>query len=142
MAAYDDRVRDLLVGPPVRTGKLATVGVDGRPHVVPIWYDVDDDGTVVWNTGAATVKGRNLARTGRAALCVDDDQPPFAFVTLQGPVQLGSDLDDLAYWATRIGGRYMGADAAEAFGARNAVPGELVVRLRPEHVLSGFDMSA
>jgi len=37
-------------------------------------------------------------------------------------------------WATRIGGRYMGAKQAEAFGRRNAVPGELLVRLRPAHV--------
>jgi hypothetical protein len=37
-------------------------------------------------------------------------------------------------WASRIGGRYMGADKAEAFGRRNAVPGELLVRLRPGKV--------
>jgi nitroimidazol reductase NimA-like FMN-containing flavoprotein (pyridoxamine 5'-phosphate oxidase superfamily) len=27
-----------------RTGKLATVRADGRPHVAPIWFDLDDDG--------------------------------------------------------------------------------------------------
>jgi hypothetical protein len=39
-------------------------------------------------------------------------------------------------WATRIGGRYMGADRAEAFGRRNAVEGELLVRLTPDRVLA------
>jgi nitroimidazol reductase NimA-like FMN-containing flavoprotein (pyridoxamine 5'-phosphate oxidase superfamily) len=35
-----------------RTGKLATTRKDGRPHVAPIWFDLDDDGTVVFTTGA------------------------------------------------------------------------------------------
>ena len=140
-SVMDDRVRALLAGPPVRTGKLATVRADGRPHVVPIWFDLAEDGSLVWNTGDQTVKGRNLARTGRAAVCVDDDQPPFSYVTVEGPVELSDDLDDLRYWATRIGGRYMGDEVAEAFGARNAVPGELVVRLRPDRVLSAFDIA-
>ncbi|HEX3946429.1 MAG TPA: PPOX class F420-dependent oxidoreductase [Acidimicrobiales bacterium] len=139
--AYEERARQLLVGPPVRTGKLATVGTGGRPHVVPVWYEMDDDGSLIWNTGEKTVKGRNLARTGWAAICVDDDRPPFSFVTVEGPVELSTDLDELRHWATRIGGRYMGPAVAEAFGARNAVPGELVVRLRPERVLAAFDMA-
>lgn len=138
---YDDRVAGLLTRIPALTGKLATVRADGRPHVVPVWYDVDDDGTLVWNTGQDTVKGRNLARNGYAAVCVDDQDPPFSFVTVEGPVEISTDLEALRYWATRIGGRYMGPDAAGAFGARNAVPGELVVRLRPVRVVSGFDMA-
>ena len=44
--------------------------------------------------------------------------------------------------ATRAGGRYMGADRADEFGRRNAVPGELVVRVRPTKVITGFDISA
>ena len=35
-----------------------------------------------------------------------------------------------------IGGRYMGSDRAEAFGARNAMPGELLVRLRPTRIVA------
>ena len=38
-----------------------------------------------------------------------------------------------------IAARYMGAGRAEEFGRRNAVPGELVVRLRPVKVLASFD---
>ena len=43
---------------------------------------------------------------------------------------------EMLRWATRIGGRYMGAAAASAFGQRNAVPGELLVRLRPTQVVA------
>ena len=70
------------------------------------------------------------------ALCFDDQSPPFSFVTLSGTAATTADPDELLYWATRIGGRYMGADRAEAYGARNVVPPEMVVRLRPERVVA------
>ncbi|MFI9645564.1 PPOX class F420-dependent oxidoreductase [Streptomyces sp. NPDC052040] len=118
-----------------RTGKLSTVRADGSPHVAPIWFLLDGD-DVVFNTGKETVKGRNLARDSRVALCVDDDRSPYGFVVLQGRAELSENLDDVRQWATRIGGRYMGEERAEEFGARNGVPGELLVRIRVEKVLA------
>ncbi|OEU92059.1 pyridoxamine 5-phosphate oxidase [Streptomyces abyssalis] len=112
-----------------RTGKLSTVRADGRPHVAPVWF-VLDGGDLLFNTGEDTVKGRNLARDGRVSLCVDDERPPFAFVVLDGRAELSRDMDEMLHWATRIGARYMGEDAGAEFGARNAVPGELLVRVR------------
>ena len=138
----DDEVRGFLASTPPHTGKLATVRADGRPHVAPVWYVVDEaDGSIVFTTGEGTVKGRNLRRTGYAAVAVDDERPPFSFVTLEGPVSLSDDLDQVRRWATAIGGRYMGEDQAEAFGNRNAVPGELLARLAPEHVTSAKDLA-
>ncbi|MER5655734.1 PPOX class F420-dependent oxidoreductase [Streptomyces sp. NPDC002131] len=118
-----------------RTGKLSTVRADGSPHVAPIWFVLDGE-DLVFNTAKDSVKGKNLARDGRVALCVDDDRPPFAFVVLEGRAVLSEDVDDLQHWAARIGGRYMGEDRAEEFGKRNGVPGELLVRLRIEKVLA------
>ncbi|MEU9669908.1 PPOX class F420-dependent oxidoreductase [Streptomyces bobili] len=118
-----------------RTGKLSTVRADGSPHVAPIWFLLDGD-DVVFNTGRETVKGRNLVRDGRVALCVDDDRPPFDFVVLQGRARISEDLGDMRLWATRIAARYMGEERSEAFGARNAVPGELLVRVGIEKVLA------
>lgn len=123
-----------------RTAKLATVRADGSPHVAPIWFLLEGN-EVIFNTGAATVKGRNLARDARVALCVDDDRPPFSFVMLQGRARLSEDPDELRYWATRIGARYMGEDRAEEFGARNAVPGELVVRITVDKVVAEADLA-
>ncbi|MFJ2188569.1 PPOX class F420-dependent oxidoreductase [Kitasatospora sp. NPDC087861] len=116
-----------------RTAKLATTRADGRPHVAPIWFLLDGD-ELVFNTGAATVKGRNLARDGRVMLCVDDDRPPFSYVLLQGTARLSEDLAEVRAWATRIAARYMGEDLAEQYGARNGVPGELLVRVKIEKV--------
>jgi PPOX class probable F420-dependent enzyme len=134
-------VRAFLTALPARTGKLATTRADGRPHVAPIWYDVDDDGSILFNTGEATVKGRTLARERRAALCVDDDRPPYSFVVVEGAVEIVDALDEVRHWAARIGGRYMGVDRAEEMGARNGVAGELLVRLRPDHVVGVADLS-
>lgn len=118
-----------------RTGKLAVTRPDGRPHVVPIWFVLDGD-DLVFNTGATTIKGRALARTGWASVCVDDEHPPFSFVTISGPATLSTDLDAMLPWATRIAARYMGEHLAEQYGRRNAVAGELLVRLRAEHVVT------
>ncbi|MEU7644858.1 PPOX class F420-dependent oxidoreductase [Streptomyces huasconensis] len=118
-----------------RTGKLSTVRADGSPHIAPIWFLLDGD-DLVFNTGKETVKGRNLARDGRVALCVDDDQPPFAFVVLQGHAELIEDVDQVRHWAARLGARYMGEDRAEEFGQRNGVPGELLVRVKIDKVLA------
>jgi PPOX class probable F420-dependent enzyme len=137
----DPQVRAFLTAVPARTAKLATVRADGRPHVAPVWYVVDDDGSLVFNTGASTVKGRNLSRDPRASLCVDDDRPPFSFVVVEGVVEISDDLDELRRWAARIGGRYMGAARAEEYGARNGLAGELLVRLRPARVMSAFDLA-
>jgi PPOX class probable F420-dependent enzyme len=118
-----------------RTGKLATTRRDGRPHVVPIWFVLDGD-EVIFNTGAETVKGRSLRRTRSASMCVDDERPPYSFVTISGPVTISADLEAMLPFAIRIGARYMGPELADSFGRRNAVEGELLVRLRAEHVLA------
>jgi PPOX class probable F420-dependent enzyme len=120
---------------PVRPGILGTTSSDGRPHVAPIWYDIDG-GEVVFNTGAETVKGRNIRREGAASLCVQDDQPPYSFVTIVGTATWSDHLPEVRRWAGRIGGRYMGLDRADEFGERNGVPGELVIRLTPDKVVA------
>ncbi|ANW19800.1 PPOX class F420-dependent oxidoreductase [Streptomyces clavuligerus] len=112
-----------------RTAKLSTVRADGSPHVAPVWFLLDGD-EVVFNTGAGTVKGRNLARDSRVAICVDDEQPPFGFVLLHGQAELSDDPEQALHWATRIAARYMGEEQAEEFGRRNGTPGELTVRVR------------
>jgi hypothetical protein len=119
-----------------RTGKLATVRADGTPHVTPVWFVLDGEGRIAFNTGEDTLKARNLRRSGRASLCVDEERPPYAFVRVDGPVTIEDDPGRMLEIATRIGGRYMGADRAEEFGRRNAVQGELLVRIAPERVVA------
>jgi PPOX class probable F420-dependent enzyme len=136
----DDAEWRAFVSEGTRTGKLATTRRDGRPHVVPIWFVLDGD-DFVFTTNESTVKGKSLQRDGRAALCVDDEKPPFAFVSVEGTAHTSADLEALLVWTTKIGARYMGADRAEEFGRRNAVDGELLVRLTPDRVVAIDDMT-
>lgn len=126
---------------PVHTGKLATVRKDGRPHVVPIWFDLDDN-IIIFNTGHTTIKAANIRRDPRVCICVDDETPPFAYMQIEGTATLSANMDELIYWATRIGGRYMGADLAEAYGKRNGVEGELLVRVTPTRVILHKDIAS
>ncbi len=86
------------------------------------------------------MKERNLRRDPRVSLCIDEERPPFHFVIAEGTATLASDDPDLL-WATRLGGRYVGEDHAEAFGRRNAVASELLVRVLPTKVLAFMDIA-
>lgn len=125
----DERRAFLTAG--TRTGKVAWVGPSGRPHVAPIWFVLDGD-DVLFTTHEDSAKGRTFSDGTPLSLVVDDQAPPYSFVKVDGTAALSTDPDELLAVATRIGGRYMGAERAEEFGRRNGVPGELVVRLRPD----------
>ncbi|GAA4603097.1 PPOX class F420-dependent oxidoreductase [Actinoallomurus liliacearum] len=123
-----------------RTGKAAVVKEDGTPHVTPIWFLLDGN-DLVFTTAASGIKGKALRRDPRISFCVDDETPPYSFVSLWGEASLSDDPDGLLRWATALGRRYMGADRAEAYGARNAVPGELLVRVRITKVIAQRDIA-
>jgi hypothetical protein len=136
----DEEVWAFLASSPARPAVLATTRSDGRPHAAPVWYALDGH-TIVFTTGRETVKGRALQRDPRVAMCIDDDTPPFSFVAVEGDAEVSEDPAELLRWATILGGRYMGADQAERFGLRNAVPGELLVRVRPSRLTAFRDLA-
>ena len=103
----------------VRTAVLATVRADGRPHAAPIWFDLDDD-TLVFTTGESTVKGRNMRRDARVSLCIDEEEPPFHFVVIEGAADFA---------------------AGDEYGRRNAVEGELLVRVTSQKVVAYKNIS-
>ena len=134
-----ERRKFLLEG--TKTGKLATVRKDGSPHVVPVWYDLDGD-SLVFTTGAETVKGRNMKRDPRVCIAIDDQTPPYSFVTIEGTAELSEDPGELYHWAVRIALRYMGEAEAESYGRRNSGEGEVLVRVTPSKIISYRDVTA
>ncbi len=128
----------LLTG--TRTAKVATVRANGLPHVKPVWFVLDGD-DLLFTTHESYVMTRHLHRDPRVTLVVDDQEPPYSFVIVEGTVTLSDDLGDLVRWATVIGRRYMGADRAEEFGKRNGVPGEYLVRVRPSKIIARADIA-
>lgn len=139
MARLDADVKAFL-SEGTRTGMVGWVASNGRPLVAPVWFVVEGD-DLLFNTGEKTAKGQALARDRRAVLTADMPEPPYGFVQVQGEVELISDLEEVRRIATLCGGRYMGEDRAEEFGARNGVPGELGVRLKPTRVVAQLDVS-
>jgi PPOX class probable F420-dependent enzyme len=123
-----------------RTGHLGYTAADGRPLVAPIWFVVDGD-RLAFNTGADTAKGKAIVRDGRVVLCVDLQEPPYAFVQVQGVAHVSDDLTEVRRIATACGARYMGADRAQEFGNRNGVPGELVIWIEPTKIIASLDMT-
>ncbi len=123
-----------------RTGKLATTRADGRPHVAPIWFVIDGD-DLLFNTNSQTLKGKALQRDPRAALTVDLEEPPYAFVTVEGTVTIETDPAAMLPHSIAMARRYMGDERAEEYGRRNAVEGELLIRLHPTHIVALDDIS-
>ena len=140
VTSITDREINAFLGVSTRTGKLAYVGMDGRPLVTPVWFVVEG-GCIVFNTFRKSAKARALARDPRVTLCTDLEEPPYASVQVQGEAELSEDLGELLRVATMIAARYVRPDRAEEFGTRNGVPGELIVRLRPTKVLAGFNLT-
>jgi PPOX class probable F420-dependent enzyme len=135
---HEEAIEFLSTG--TRTGKLATVRANGRAHVTPIWFVVDGD-DLVFNTWHTSAKAKHLAKDPRASLVVDLEEAPYAYVLVEGTVNISRDLDEIKRFATRIGARYMGEDRAEDFGARNGVEGELLVRLHMDRVIALDEVS-
>lgn len=124
-----------------RTGKLATVRKDGRPHLVPIWFTLDR-GALLFMTGENTVKAGNIRRDRRVAICIDDETFPFSYVTVEGTAEvLDPNPDEFVEISTEIARRYVGDERAEQYGERNAVPGELLIRVTPANVISARNVA-
>jgi PPOX class probable F420-dependent enzyme len=133
--APDNWWKDFVDAMPARTAKLAVVREDGSPQVAPVWI-IRDGEEIVFMTGANTVKGKSILRDGRISMCLDNETPPFDFVTINGTTATSTDPADLLDWGTRIAGRYMGDELAESYGRRNAVPPEMVVRMTPTKIIA------
>jgi PPOX class probable F420-dependent enzyme len=133
--AEGDWWKDFVDALPARTAKVGVVRGDGSPQVAPVWIARDGD-QIVFTTGADTVKGKAILADGRVSICLDNETPPFDFVTINGTTTTSTDPDELLEWATRIAGRYMGSEHADSFGRRNAVPPEMVVRVTPTKIIA------
>jgi PPOX class probable F420-dependent enzyme len=75
------------------TGKLGTINKCGTPHVVPIWYTLDEEDNIIFNTGKNSVKAKNMQRNNLVRLCVDDQVPLYSFVTIDGIAAIISNAD-------------------------------------------------
>jgi len=124
------------------TGKLGTINKNGTPHVVPIWFILDNKNNILFTTGNTSVKVKNIQRDNRVRLCVDDQTPLYSFVTIDGIAEIiTSEPSKIFKWAKRIAGMYMGNDKAEEYGKRNSSEGELLIKIKPTKVIGEKDVA-
>jgi PPOX class probable F420-dependent enzyme len=128
------------------TGKLATVKKDGSSHIVPVWFVLDNShknrnksvgNDIIFTTSGTSIKARNIRRDNRVTICVDDQKPPFSFVTVYGTAKIHhSKQSQLFKFATKIAQRYMGKESAKLYGRRNSTEGEVLVRVKPVRIIA------
>jgi len=115
----------------VHVGVLAVAGGDGRgPLTTPVWYGYQPGGKVSVNTGGESHKARAIAAAGRFSLCVQDEAPPYKYVTVEGPAVM--EPAELAE-RTAIARRYLGPEGGDAFIAANPDVDNVIIRMTPEH---------
>jgi PPOX class probable F420-dependent enzyme len=127
-----------------RTGMLAVVRANGAPIVTPVWFLLNEGpegDELVFTTPTDSLKGKAIRRDPRISLAVDDQKPPYSYIQFTAEARLTHDMDEMLEWATRLGGRYMGAENAEVYGERNAVPEESLVRARITKVVARADIA-
>lgn len=108
---------------------------DGRaPLAVPIWYAYEPGGEVVVWTERGTVKERLIRASGRYSLCVQDERPPYRYVSVEGPAVFDDSptIDDVRGFARR----YLPLDQADAFTEQSFNDRAVLIRMRPQHWLT------
>ena len=133
------------------TAKLTTVNKDGSPHVVPVWFVLDELKNrttkkiedIIFTTYEDSLKATNIQRDNRVSICVDDQTPQFSFVTIHGTAKLvRQKYNELLKWNTRIAERYMGKSNAKAYGKRNSTEGVILIRVKPTKIIAEKDIAA
>jgi nitroimidazol reductase NimA-like FMN-containing flavoprotein (pyridoxamine 5'-phosphate oxidase superfamily) len=121
----------------VHVGVLsAATGKTGRTLAVPVWYSYQPGGLLTVLTGRRSRKAAAMRAAGRFGLCVQDDSPPYRYVSVEGPVVGEEELDPAERLA--MARRYLGAAGGDRYVTDNpdAQRENVVFRMLPEHWLS------
>lgn len=121
----DDPVVNALLSEP-NLARLAYVGLDGRPRVVPIWFQ-HRDGAIVMVTGPKAEKARALAANGAVALTIDSSQAPYKVLLVNGDATL-EEVEGMAPEYREIVQRYLGP-ATDAYLGQLRVKRQIRIRV-------------
>jgi PPOX class probable F420-dependent enzyme len=117
----------------VHVGVLAVALDDAEPLALPVWYSYQPGGPVTLTTGRATRKARAIDAAGRFSLCVQDERPPYKYVTVAGPAVI-EDVDLAERRA--IARRYLGVEGGDAFITTNPEGDQVAIRMTPDRWLT------
>lgn len=123
-----------------RTATMATIGPDGQPHLVAMWYGLID-GKVYFETKAKSQKAVNLKRDPRITVSFEAglSYDQLRGVAIEGTTTIIDDTEDPEYWAAAVSvfERYNGPynDEMKPF-VEIMMNKRVVVRVDPERVRS------
>ena len=123
----------------LHVGVLAIERAGRAPLAVPIWYDYEPGGELSIWTSEGTLKDKLIRAAGRFSFTVQDEAPPYKYVSVEGDVTSVGPADEPE--ARKIAIRYLGEKAGNAFADANPSPSSIVIRMRPQKWLS-VDYSA
>jgi PPOX class probable F420-dependent enzyme len=118
----------------VHVGVIAVERPDRAPLAVPIWYGYQPGGEVLLWTESDSLKHRLIRDAGRFAITVQDENPPYRYVTAEGDVTSIGPAEDADVRELAV--RYLGADAGDTFTDENLTPTSIAIRMRPVRWLS------
>jgi len=125
-----------------RTVILCSIAKDGSPHPMPMWFGVEDDGTIAMTTFAKSQKVRNLERDPRVSLLIEDgeDYAKLRGVVFYGKAQLSQDtkavLDVLERVATRSGAAPAADPKALRAALEKTAAKRVAIRVRPDRIVT------
>jgi len=123
----------------VHVGVISIAEPGRGPLTAPIWYGYEPGGELWIVTERASRKGRLLEQAGRFSLCAQTEQPPYKYVSVEGPIAsiAPSDLErDERPLARRYLGRELGDRYLESTGGAETRAANVRVALRPERWLT------
>lgn len=116
----------------VHVGVLAIARQDKGPLALPIWYQYED-GVVLIGMGGDSLKAKLLRNAGRATLTAQQEELPYKYVSVEGPIEIVQDQRDDFVMASR----YLGPEMGRWYADNNPSTEESVlVRLTPERWLT------
>jgi len=122
-----------------RIGILSVADGERGPLASPVWYEYDQGGDLWFLTQSDSRKGRLLLEGGRASLCVQHTEPPYKYVSVEGPI-VGIEAYDVERDLLPMAQRYLGAEGGRAYAdgmVEKAAKGNSIkVHIRPEHWLT------
>jgi PPOX class probable F420-dependent enzyme len=120
----------------LHVGILALERPDGPPLAVPVWYDYRRGGEVEVLTSASSIKGRLAAAAGRGTLCAQQEELPYRYVSVEGPIEIDPLGPEDAAATESMAIRYLGEELGRAYAANSTGPDDIRLRLRPERWFS------
>jgi len=116
----------------LHVGVLGVERADGPPLVLPVWYSYEPGGDVVVLTSASSLKGRLATAAGRASLVAQQEDLPYKYVSIEGPVEI-DDLGAESHDAVEpMAIRYLGEEMGKGYAAGDTATDEIRIRIRPE----------